>query len=365
MVGALGVGAPPPLLGATSGSDVECSPEAALIWQCPGQLRSRAHTGPTGHPAVKPEGTGRTLGQLQAFTNGWACSELKLLPSSTLRPWRPEQGVSSAFDLNRKDHSSILTLLAPDCKFGRDQGARSLRKDSRVRLGGTQKDWEFPGAPWGPPPPRAPGTHAEVMREQRLGHNPPHGHPEPTGHSRGHNRGHSRGHVARHTSTPWAGASADPDLGPRGPRAGQHHQQCTGQGIQGELVPLGLILVSDKTHPLPVRCLWFAGFSALSPLSWYQIKRPQPYRFLRPGGSCAQEALPSLLEAELEEVCHFGPDLGPWGTSREGVGSNSPRAQQAVGLKVLPPPPRRSARASIPASHPAPPQCLGSIRTSQ
>lgn len=157
----------------------------------------------------------------------------------------------------------------------------------------------------------------------------PQGHSGPTGHSRGHNRGHSRDHMARYTSTRWAGASAGPDLGPRGHRAGQHHQRCTGQGIQGEPVHLGLILVFDKTHPLPVCCLWFAGFSAPSPLSWYQIKRSQTYRFLRPGGSRAQEALPSLLEAELEEVCHFGPDLDPWGTSREGVGGISLRAGPA------------------------------------
>ena len=146
-----------------------------------------------------------------------------------------------------------------------------------MRLGGIQKDWDFPGAPWGPLPPRAPGTHAEVMREQRLGHDPP------PGALRAHRpqQGPQQGHVARHTSTPWARASVGPDLGPRGHRAGQHHQRCTGQGIQGEPVHLGLILVFDKTHPLPVCCLWFAGFSAPFPLSWYQIKRLQTYRFLR------------------------------------------------------------------------------------
>lgn len=52
--------------------------------------------------------------------------------------------MSSAFDLNRKDHGCILTLLAPDCKLGRDQGARSPLKRQQGEAGWNSKGLGLP-----------------------------------------------------------------------------------------------------------------------------------------------------------------------------------------------------------------------------
>lgn len=59
--------------------------------------------GPTGHLAAEPEENGRTLGQLRAFTNGWACSEPK--PSSQIHSVTLEAraGHEFCFYLNKKD----------------------------------------------------------------------------------------------------------------------------------------------------------------------------------------------------------------------------------------------------------------------
>ena len=52
--------------------------------------------------------------------------------------------MSSAFDLNRKDHGCILTLLAPDCNLGRDQGARSPLKRQQGEAGWNSKGLGLP-----------------------------------------------------------------------------------------------------------------------------------------------------------------------------------------------------------------------------
>lgn len=77
-------GGSPPLLGATSGSDVGCSPEATWIWQCPGQPRSWAHRAPQATWLRNLKRTGELWGNSGLSQMGGRAVNRNLLPRSTL-----------------------------------------------------------------------------------------------------------------------------------------------------------------------------------------------------------------------------------------------------------------------------------------
>lgn len=154
--------------------------------------------------------------------------------------------------------------------------------------------------------PRAAGTHAGVMGEQRRGQDPPPGAP--------------RAHRPRQRP-PWQGPHGlrhKWTLG--GSICRPSTEQCAGEGswrLQVFRVSL-LILVADNAPPLPACCLWFAGSSAPSLLSWRQIKRQQPYRFSHVGARGPTKRCHPSRELAWRMFAALGPAWVPWGTSGGG-----------------------------------------------